>query len=949
MRMLLCLMVGLTLGSMGWTEMYYVRMDSPAPVYPFTNWTIAARTIQEAVDAASDGDTVWVSNGVYNTGGSAIPRLLTNRVSIYKPVAVRSVNGPGQTFIVGRPGFGGSNGLGAVRCVYLTNGAMLAGFTLTNGYTLGEGFDAMGGGGYCESTTAVVDRCVLSGNSAAGYGGGSFNGTISNCLYVGNNAELGGGGATYGRLRNCWIVGNRAAYWGGGVVAGTLIHCTVVDNWAEKYYGGGVYSVEVYDSIVYYNRAAQGDDDAHFSALYNCCAPANVGMAGGLTNEPGLASWHSLATNSPCVGMASASDDLGSDMHGELWCNPPALGADEPYGDLAIGAMNVQISASYTQIAVGFAVEWRSRIDGRVAGSEWDFGDGKLKQNAPLTTHAWAEPGLFDVVLRAWNADALSGVSATVRVEVVDAPGYYVNAVNAMPEFPFTNMAMAAATLQEAVDAVQVVGSTVWVLDGRYDRGGKTANGEALSNRVMVSMPMTVRSVNGPGNTAIVGKAGPSGRDGPGAVRGVYLVDGAELIGFTITNGHTLAAGNTLGGGVYCESTGARITDCLLAGNSAREAGGGAYQGTLRDCLLRGNIATNGGGANLSILYNCMVEGNSAYSGAGVMSGSIYDSTVTRNASYYGAGIYDSMVHDSLISSNNGRFGGGAYNGGFYTCRFEGNTAWYGAGTHYGYIFDSFYERNQASFGGGEYQGKLYNCLLTGNIATNGGGGYFGQMFNCTVAGNSAGQQGGGVYGSTLINSIVYFNSASSNVNHTAVSATNTCTTPQPAGEGNLDSDPCFMDFAGGNFRLQSNSPCINAGLNQYWMGGSSDLDGAPRIRNQVVDMGAYEVESWSMYVDTDGDGYSDLVEVEKPGTDPLDPESYPRILSLTKAPSGEGVVIRWLSSAGRQYRIERSTHAVAEEWVSVTGGLTAEPPFNGYTNTTAPGDGIAFYRIVLE
>jgi hypothetical protein len=36
-------------------------------------------------------------------------------------------------------------------------------------------------------------------------------------------------------------------------------------------YGGGAYSVELYDSIVYYNRAEQGDDNAYcaqLSALY---------------------------------------------------------------------------------------------------------------------------------------------------------------------------------------------------------------------------------------------------------------------------------------------------------------------------------------------------------------------------------------------------------------------------------------------------------------------------------------------------------------------------------------------------------------------------------------------------------------------------------------------------------------------------------------------------------
>jgi hypothetical protein len=51
------------------------------------------------------------------------------------------------------------------------------------------------------------------------------------------------------------------------------------------------------------------------------------------------------------------------------------------------------------------------------------------------------------------------------------------------------------------------------------------------------------------------------------------------------------------------------------------------------------------------------------------------------------------------------------------------------------------------------------------------------------------------------------------------------------------------MDRVDGDFRLQPDSPCINAGLNIYASDGL-DLDGNPRIVGGTVDVGAYEFQS---------------------------------------------------------------------------------------------------------
>lgn len=56
------------------------------------------------------------------------------------------------------------------------------------------------------------------------------------------------------------------------------------------------------------------------------------------------------------------------------------------------------------------------------------------------------------------------------------------------------------------------------------------------------------------------------------------------------------------------------------------------------------------------------------------------------------------------------------------------------------------------------------------------------------------------------------------------------------------DIDPLFVDATNGNFKLNSNSPAIDAGNNNLVPTGiQTDLNGNQRIYNSVVDLGCYE------------------------------------------------------------------------------------------------------------
>jgi hypothetical protein len=436
---------------------HYVSAANTRPVPPYTSWATAATNIQDAVDAARvPGALVMVGNGVYASGGRTVgANLLFNRVAVDKPLRLRSVNGPRFTIIEGRQVPGDTNGPGAVRCVYLTNGASLTGFTLTKGATrtVGDPYrDMRGAGLYCE-TNVMVTNCVLVGNVSATFSGGADGGTLFNCRLLNNVAYDTGGGACGGTLNSCTLSGNVAGFggadgwdtlnnclltnnsaWkGGGSCWSTLNNCTIVRNTARGY-GGGAFESRLNNCIVYYNTAPEGFNFLNSRLNYSCTAPMPAEGQGNFTNAPifvNLAGGNlRLQANSPCINagnnryVTGATDLDGRPriVYGTVDLGPyedqSLLGTRIPHTevkftgqwrDAGVFRFSNEIGATAECAFEGTGVRWLGHrfddagraeitIDGKSVGVVDQFGPGR---DLPFDwTHHRLSPGRHTIRLR---------------------------------------------------------------------------------------------------------------------------------------------------------------------------------------------------------------------------------------------------------------------------------------------------------------------------------------------------------------------------------------------------------------------------------------------------------------------------------------------------------------------------------------------------------------------
>jgi len=768
------------------------------------SWVGAKATIQAAINAASAGDTVWVTNGTYT---------LTAAISLTKNLTLQSVNGAALTTIDANASDGSRRHIITINAA----GALVEGFTLKKGYAWSANNPVGAWGAGVVISNGTMRNCTVR-NSFMRYANGGTagglevmgNAIVENCRIIGNGTERGGAGGVHnkgGQLRNCLIVSNYCGNIGieplhnrvaGGVVqeSGSMEFCTIMGNWSVSELAGGLSlsGGSVSNCIVYfnYNPVLQALDHRNSwntyktggTMVYSCTTPAVTGT-GNIPADPQFANRLTqdchLLPGSPCLDTATNVTSLTTDLDGNPrmrdgdrnGTNRPDMGAYEAEHSTG-GVFRCNFVASRSENVGTNVVVLRAYLAGpttNVQGYAWNLDNGVIVSGAGkgTVTNGYGV-GSFNVTLYVTNT---LGQSATIAKQkcLYTAPRTVYVAPSSGNVFPYATWGQAANNIQRAIEAAVVTdsdASTIVVSNGTYTMANYTP--------VMMHKGCTVQSLNGRTVTWLT-------RSGTKSVffRLLELYHTNAIVdGFSVTNGSFTETGGNwhdYGGGIYMTA------------------------GTVRNSLITGCQAPNGGGVYMlgGLLDRCIVRGNKAMAGYQYLCGG-------------GINMQGGTVRNSLIDRN-------------WTTVTNTANAWgRGAGI---------------SMGAGT---RLENCTVVENSISNT---YVGYQYS-----------GAGVYrdatSATVTNCIVYYNRkagvANNIVNKTAVTFVNvgySCSPDVINGvNGNVTATPMFVNTNAADYSLQKTSPCVDKGRNMTWSAGTFDLAGRPR-QSSLIDIGAYEYQ-WS-------------------------------------------------------------------------------------------------------